>query len=128
MPDAERQFILAAKQNSIRTALERLNPEWSVKFDGDHNITFSGHSKAGEDLSYELEYDDLDDIPDLLFDIYEDFCVDDHVFELLSAKKRGKADVPDAETLVADAKWIDAFLDRLHYAVRIALKGTYQPA
>ena len=76
-------------------------------------VTFSGYSNAGEDLEFVEFYDRLDEIPEKLFERYQDFDVDEHVEMWLEGKMYGVKGVPSARVLVEDAEWIEQFILKL---------------
>lgn len=84
-------------------------------------VEFSRYSPAGEDFSFCLYYDEIEEIPDGVKEYYESFDVDDHVTMWLGAKKDGVFGVPSARELVDDAERIDEMLEELS----VVLCGVY---
>lgn len=96
-----------------RVAIEEVATElgWAVKFDNDEKIvTFSNCSPKGEDLEYEIEYDDPADIYDEMLCVAEDFDEDEHVAMWVDAKRSGTGGVPTVAELVGDAAEIRKML------------------
>lgn len=119
-----------SKKKIIEDAVEEL--DWSVSFETQKNhatgktdkyASFSGYSEAGEDLEFVEFYDSLDELPGKLFERYQDFDTEEHVKMWLEGKSNGVRGVPDVETLVKDANWIEDFLLELSEALRDALDG-----
>lgn len=118
-----------SKKQIIQDVVENIG--WSVSFDTqkDQNgktetyVSFSGYSEAGEDLELIEFYDSLDDIPENLYERYQGFDTEEHVTMWLEGKRNGARSVPDVETLVKDAKWIENFILELSEALRDALEG-----
>lgn len=118
-----------SKKQIIQDAAENLG--WSASFETqkDQNgkiekyVAFNGCSEAGEDLELIEFYDTLDDIPEKLFERYQDFDTEEHVTMWLEGKRKGVRCVPDVETLVKDAKWVESFILELSEALRDALEG-----
>ena len=119
-----------SKKKIIEDTVEEL--DWSVSFETQKGHTtgkmekyasFSGYSQAGEDLEFVEFYDSLDELPMKLFERYQDFDTEEHVKMWLEGKSNGVGGVPDVETLVKDANWIENFLLELSEALRDALAG-----
>lgn len=118
-----------SKKQIIEEVVESF--DWSVRFETQKGqngktekyVAFDGFSDAGEDLELIEFYDNLCEIPDKLFERYEDFDVEEHVSMWLEGKQNGVRCVPDVETLVKDAKWIENFILELAEALRDALTG-----
>ena len=83
-------------------------------------VEFSQMSSAGEDFSFYVFYDRLEDIPREVYEYYDDFDVDDHVRMWLEAKKNGVGGVPNARVLVKDAEEIEEMILTLSMAIRDA--------
>jgi len=82
---------------------------WAVEDKGDGSLRFSHTSPAGEDFSFSVSSDDL---IHQVQEYADDFDVSEHVAMWLEARGRVSG-VPDAVTLVDDAKEIQAMLNTL---------------
>lgn len=82
---------------------------WTVEDKGDGSLRFSHTSPAGEDFSFSVSSDDL---IHQVQEYADDFDVSEHVAMWLEARGRVSG-VPDAVTLVDDAKEIQAMLNTL---------------
>lgn len=82
---------------------------WAVEDEGDGSLRFSHTSPAGEDFSFSVSSDDL---IHQVQEYADDFDVSEHVAMWLEARGRVSG-VPDAVTLVDDAKEIQAMLNTL---------------
>ena len=82
---------------------------WAVEDEGDGSLRFSHTSPAGEDFSFSVSSDDL---IHQVQEYADDFDVSEHVAMWLEARGHVSG-VPDAVTLVDDAKEIQAMLDTL---------------
>ena len=85
------------------------NLGWNVAWgeqEGDKYVTFSQYSPAGEDFSFDVWYDILDEIPMKAYAVYVDFDIDEHIEMWLEAKRNGVGGVPSARVLVIDAEEI----------------------
>lgn len=76
-------------------------------------IEFSQGSPAGEDFSFYVFYDEPEDIVRGIYEYWQDFSVEEHVTMWLDAKRNGVSGVPDAVTLVDDAREIEKMLQDL---------------
>lgn len=84
---------------------------WAVAFnDNDKTVIFSNCSPKGEDLEYEIEYDELADIYDEMLCVAEDFDEDEHVAMWVDANRSGTGGVPTVAELVEDAAEIRKML------------------
>lgn len=91
----------------IRRVAEELY--WAVEDENDGSLRFSHTSPAGEDFSFSVSSDDL---IHQVQEYADDFDVSEHVAMWLEARGHVSG-VPDAVTLVDDAKEIQAMLDTL---------------
>lgn len=82
---------------------------WAVEDEGDGSLRFSHTSPAGEDFSFSVSSDDL---IHQVQEYADNFDVSEHVAMWLEARGRVSG-VPDAVTLVDDAKEIQAMLSTL---------------
>ncbi len=74
----------------------------------------SFYSRQGEEINVEVNKVDYPyDVYKALYNAYEEFDVDDHVMDLLDAKRNGVSGIPGVQQLVADAEMIEATLDKL---------------
>ena len=74
---------------------------------------FEKFSPAGEDFCFTVYAKNLVELKAELQSYYEDFDREDHVFELLEAKRNGFRGVPDLDTLVQDSQDIEDMLEAL---------------
>lgn len=88
--------------------------EWSVTV-CDGFWEFEKFSPAGEDFGFSV---DGSDIVASVKEYYEDFDPEEHVTNLVIAKRNGFAGVPDLRTLCDDADAIDEMLHELFEALR----------
>lgn len=91
------------------TILEKL--DWAVSsYTDDGRVELEKYSPAGEDFIICVE---VKNFPAVVLEYWEDFDADDHVEELIEAKRNGFRGVPRASVLVKDAEAIDAMLKEL---------------
>lgn len=105
------QEFLDEDSSLLRKRVENVAEElcWNIEDEGDGSLRFSQESPAGEDFSFIVSSDDL------IRQVQEyanDFDISEHVAMWLEARGRVSG-VPDAVTLVDDAKEIQAMLDAL---------------
>lgn len=105
------QDFLNEDTSLLRKRVENVAEElcWNIEDEGDGSLRFSQESPAGEDFSFSVSSDDL------IHQVEEyanDFDISEHVAMWLEARGRVSG-VPDAVTLVDDAKEIQAMLDAL---------------
>lgn len=105
------QEFLDEDSSLLRKRVENVAEElcWNIEDEGDGSLRFSQESPAGEDFSFSVSSDDL------IRQVQEyanDFDISEHVAMWLEARGRVSG-VPDAVTLVDDAKEIQAMLDAL---------------
>ena len=74
---------------------------------------FEKFSPAGEDFCFTVYAKNLVELKAELQYYYENFDREDHVYELLEAKRNGFRDVPDLDTLVEDSQAIEDMLEEL---------------
>lgn len=74
---------------------------------------FEKFSPAGEDFCFTVYAKNLVELKAELQSYYETFDREDHVFELLEAKRNGFRGVPDLDTLVKDSHDIEDMLEEL---------------
>ena len=125
---------------SLKTVVEETAEKlgWSCRFetqrrgryhDGkwDREVTekyveFRQGSPAGEDFDITVVYDRLAEVPEKVYEFYQDFDVDEHVYMWLEAKQNGVGGVPSARVLVEDAEAIEQMLLDLSEALRDAYR------
>lgn len=91
------------------TALEKL--DWTVSgYTDDGRVELEKYSPAGEDFLMCVE---VKNFPAAVLKYWEEFDADDHVEELIEAKRNGFRGVPRASVLVKDAEAIDDMLKEL---------------
>jgi len=105
------QEFLDEDSSLLRKRVENVAEElcWNIEDEGHGSLRFSQESPAGEDFSFSVSSDDL------IRQVQEyanDFDISEHVAMWLEARGRVSG-VPDAVTLVDDAKEIQAMLDAL---------------
>lgn len=101
--DADSSLLL----KRVKNVAEELY--WNIEDEGDGSLRFSQESPAGEDFSFSVSSDNL------IRQVQEyaaDFDVSEHVAMWLEARGNVSG-VPDAVTLVDDAREIQAMLDAL---------------
>ena len=104
----KKEFTLEKKyRNVIETE------GWSIgEIDSNGNVTLSNESPAGEDLEIVLSVVNIKgDINNYGFDPEE------HVSELLEAKRNGFGGVPSLDVLVEDANAIEEMISDLSFAI-----------
>lgn len=74
---------------------------------------FEKFSPAGEDFCFTVYAKNLVELKGELQYYYEEFDREDHVYELLEAKRNGFRGVPDLDTLVEDSQAIEDMLEEL---------------
>ena len=74
---------------------------------------FEKFSPAGEDFCFTVYAKNLVELKAELQSYYDYFDREDHVFELLEAKRNGFCGVPDLDTLVQDSQNIEDMLEEL---------------
>lgn len=74
---------------------------------------FEKFSPAGEDFCFTVYAKNLADLKEELQSYCDYFDREDHVFELLEAKRNGFRGVPDLDTLVEDSQAIEDMLEEL---------------
>lgn len=93
--------------------LEKL--DWAVSsYTDDGRVELEKYSPAGEDFIICVE---VKNFPAAVLEYWEGFDADDHVEELIEAKRNGFRGVPRASVLVKDAEAIDAMLKELANAL-----------
>ena len=74
---------------------------------------FEQMTPAGEDFCFTIYANTLIELKTALQDYYDTFDREDHIFELLEAKRNGFRGVPDLDTLVEDSQAIEDMLEEL---------------
>lgn len=95
-------FISKAEELGWRVSIDEASGTWE----------FENWSPAGEDFVVSV-----DNVSDGLMAYYESFDPEEHVTDLLIAKRNGFRGVPDIKTLVGDADKIDDVLYKLACAI-----------
>lgn len=105
------QEFLDEDSSLLRKRIENVAEElcWNIEDEGDGSLRFSQESPAGEDFSFSVSSDDL---IRQVQEYADNFDISEHVAMWLEARGRVSG-VPDAVTLVDDAKEIQAMLDAL---------------
>ena len=88
---------------------------WCCTVSDNNEWEFYQMSPAGEDFGVCL-YDE-DDVVSAMRKYVDDFDEDEHVEELIEAKRNGLRGVPSVSILVHDAEAIQEMLDELAYAL-----------
>lgn len=101
---------------------------WTVRFctqtrnayDGrlEKYAEFSQFSPAGQDYSFVVFYDALREIPEKVFETWDNFDIDEEVALWLEAKRNGVSGVPSVVDLVKDQQDIEQMLYDLWSALR----------
>lgn len=88
--------------------------DWWVDYDDENRVVIiEKWSPAGEDLSFEFEYNRNNDIISQIKSVVDNYDVDEHVE--MWAQSRGRNGVPSSyRTLVEDAEIIATTLDELY--------------
>ena len=96
------------------------NLGWSVKFGVEELVSekgkyveFSQYSPAGQDFSFTVWYDNLNQVADRVKDFYISYDIKEEVYTWLEAKRNGVSGVPDVITLVHDQEDIEEMLGKL---------------
>lgn len=101
--------------DEIQRVAEELG--WSVTYYADDNsktVAFEQYSPLGEDLCYEISYDNIDDVTKYIECLASDYDPDEHVKELIRASDEGFAGVPTSvSALIEDAERIQDMLIEL---------------
>lgn len=93
----------------FKSVLEKL--DWAVSgYTDDGMVALEKYSPAGEDFLMCVE---VKNFPAAVLKYWEEFDADDHVEELIEAKRNGFQGVPRASVLVKDAEAIDDMLKEL---------------
>ena len=89
--------------------------DWTVYRDEEQSEywEFEKSSPAGEDFCFTVYAKNLVELKAELQYYYENFDREDHVYELLEAKRNGFQGVPDLDTLVQDSQDIEDMLEEL---------------
>ncbi len=102
--------------------------DWTVRFETQERngktekyVYFAQYSPAGEDFSFYVFYEEIEDIPDEVTHYYIDFDPDEHIEMWLEAKRNGVSGVPTARQLVKDADDIDKMLETLSDELSVVL-------
>ena len=105
------QEFLDEDSSLLRKRVENVAEElcWNIEDEGDGSLRFSQESPAGEDFSFSVSSDDL---IRQVQEYADNFDISEHVAMWLEARGRVSG-VPDAVTLVDDAKEIQAMLNAL---------------
>lgn len=105
----ERDYAATVAAVGFGWVCEKLG--WSYneyKQDGRKYSELENHSPAGEDIVVTVWHDGTwESFVDEIKSIYDNFDAEEHVFEMLEAKKNGFKGVPDVKTLVSDADEIE---------------------
>ena len=107
------------KEMLVRKAEEL---DWSVSV-GDGYWEFCKVSPAGEDFGFGITGED---VVDELLEYYEEFDTEDHVMDLMEAKKNGLSGVPSLKELVEDADAIDSMIEDLYDALHEVEEEYYE--
>ena len=101
--------------DEIQRVAEELG--WIVTYYADDHsktVTFEQCSPLGEDLCYEISYDNIDDVTKYIEDLASDYDPDEHVKDLIRASDEGFAGVPTSvSALIEDAERIQDMLTEL---------------
>ena len=104
---------MASWYNKVVDVCEVLDWSVSTPKENDPYWEFEKYSPAGEDFCFSIIAKNLAELKGELQYYYENFDREDHVYELLEAKRNGFRDVPDLDTLVEDSQAIEDMLEEL---------------
>ncbi len=93
-------YRLFAFYKPIFDEIEKLG--YIVERDGEQ-VFLKNYSPAGEELCITINLDGNYSLTYQLFALYDDFDIEDHVYDLLEAKKNGLSGVPSVKELIDDA-------------------------
>ncbi len=105
-------------RNALRKAAEKLG--WAVHDSGDGMVEFQKYSPAGEDFLFTVS---AENAAEEAAEYAEYFDPEEHITDLVVAKRNGFAGVPSIKELVTDADAIDEMLSELADALREAEDG-----
>lgn len=89
---------------------------WSIcGYTANNMVELEKYSPAGEDFIMCVE---IDDFPQRVSEYYDCFDVEEHVMMWIDAKRNGCRGVPDLETLMEDAKYIEKDIEDLANALK----------
>ena len=102
---------------------------WSVAITTPHNsnrnyyVCFSTDTTCGQDVESEFEVDDFDELPDLIYDTWFNYDVNEETRLWLGEDGHGKNGAPDnIEDILDDMKQVENSLERLYDALNGNLK------
>lgn len=104
---------MASWYDKVVDVCEALDWKVSTPKENDSYWEFEKYSPAGEDFCFSIQAKNLMELKGELQYYYEEFDREDHVFELLEAKRNGFRGVPDLDTLVQDSQDIEDMLEEL---------------
>ena len=90
--------------------------DWSVRImeeSSEKCVEYESWSPAGEDIVFAVHYEDAVDLCRKVRDYAQAFDAEEHVTDLIIAKRNGFTGVPDIKTLVEDADAIQGMLASL---------------
>ena len=99
--------------SKVADVCEALDWRVSTPKENDSCWEFEKYSPAGEDFCFSIIAKNLAELKGELQYYYENFDREDHVYELLEAKRNGFRGVPDLDTLVEDSQAIEDMLEEL---------------
>lgn len=91
--------------------------DWEVHECGDGTVELEKYSPAGEDYSFCI---DCNDVAAKVREHWQNFDPEEHITELIVAKRNGLAGVPDIKTLCHDADAIEEMISELAEALEEA--------
>ena len=104
---------MASWYDKVIEVCEALDWRVSAPKENDTCWEFEKYSPAGEDFCFSIIAKNLVELKGELQYYYEYFDREDHVYELLEAKRNGFRGVPDLDTLVQDSQDIEDMLEEL---------------
>lgn len=93
---------------------------WKVVFDKQENgkyAEFYKYSPAGEYFGFTVWYENIEELPNEVYEYYIGFDTEEHIETLIEAKKNGFTGVPSIKELVEDADAIDEMIEELSDAL-----------
>lgn len=104
---------MASWCDKVVDVCEALDWKVSTPKGNDSYWEFEKFSPAEEDFCFSIQAKNLTELKAELQYYYETFDREDHVYELLEAKRNGFRGVPDLDTLVQDSQDIEDMLEEL---------------
>ena len=98
---------------------------WEVAITTPHNssnnyyVCFSTNTTRGKDVEYDFEIDDFDELPDLLYDEWQNYDINKETSIWIGNDGHGKNGAPsDIEDILDEMKQVESPLEKLYMAVK----------